>query len=304
MPERPSYTYTCRNTGCQGERQFQNAPPEWFQGKGLSIPTNCPSCRTWLDEQADEDATCTACTYRFRIPKGVKIMFHRNEGVWTLPVLCKRCQEDPQWARLAVHVGGRTGVQKSPNQRVFRQTNSETGPELIEKLKESLARNNKSSMRPTKVEMIMELRHYKGINSGRRADAESLYEHILAVEKVEWRPDLRIPREDRGGHRGGLARAFGVDVNNEGAVVDHLTAIAHNTNSDEVFQFKSRTIGRNGHVNESTIKIDQRTGVLLVINDSPRNFGRSQVIAPRTAFVPTASDHFSKPIERGDWTAE
>ncbi len=266
MPELPSHTYTCRNKGCQGERQFQGAPPEWFQEKGLSTPTNCRTCRVWLDGQTDEDVTCTACSYQFRVPKGVKIMFHRNEGVWISPVLCKRAR--------------RTDDRKRCDPRTIQRADAKKSNESIEKLEELLTRKGITPAPPISIDMIREIRHYKVLRTAKYRSSETLYEHILFDET-------------NGGHRSSLSNALQVDIDAEQSIVDQLARIAHNSNPDEVFQFRG---------GKSAVKIERSTGILLIINSEPRSLGSSTVSAPRTAFVPNSPEYFAKQVHEGKWT--
>ncbi len=93
---RESQSYSCKNKGCPSGGRFEGAPIAWFRERGLSEPSNCPSCKAWKSAQTDEEIRCSACGNARRIPAGVKVMFHRHEGIWQTPSYCRPCESDPE----------------------------------------------------------------------------------------------------------------------------------------------------------------------------------------------------------------
>lgn len=92
MAELPQYPYECQCKGHAGSsRTFTAAPPEWFAGKGISTPRNCPDCRTWIKAQADETKSCD-CGIRFRISARAKISQHKKVGPYVDPTQCRQCE--------------------------------------------------------------------------------------------------------------------------------------------------------------------------------------------------------------------
>ncbi len=279
MPELPSYTYTCRNRGCQGERHFQGAPPEWFQSKGLSTPTNCRSCKTWLDAQTDEDVTCSACSYRLRVPKGVKIMFHRNDGSWKTPTYCARCESNPEWRQRAKICNRRLRFRTTTNLDGSLHVRAGAGQRAVQHVVNYLQARQITTPPVTKVELIRHKQQYQALNSFSEPES-TLFDHILL-------------HEVNGGHRSSLAEAFDLNENDVDAIVDKLAEIANNTNQNEILQFSSRG---------SIVKVERETGVMLVINTLPRSIAGSKVIVPRTAFVPSSEFKFVDSVRTGKWS--
>ena len=93
MSELPKHPYACVNTGCVNGHMsiFYAAPPEWFAGRGISEPKNCPNCREWRRRQSDSVHKCQGCGYAIRQTVGAKRAFHRHEGAYQVPTHCRRC---------------------------------------------------------------------------------------------------------------------------------------------------------------------------------------------------------------------
>lgn len=278
---RPSHTYVCRNSGCQGDRNFEDAPPEWYQEKGISTPTNCKPCRAWLAVQVDEDVSCNACAHSWRIPQGVKIMHHRNEGVWQRPSYCNRCLDDPDWRRRAEARIRQRQIRVDQAPYVVQRTAGADARTLIQRLEEELQAKGVVATRATKLAIASDLGSYKSARS-RRADGltESRLEHIFSLE------------ED-GGHFGSLSIAAGVQSVDD--VVDYLSILAYNDNPNEVFEFASTSPPN------TVVKVDRRTGVFVAIDLASHTIGGAQVMMPRTAFRPDRDDGLSKEVRRGRW---
>ncbi len=86
--------YECQNQGCE-TFEFEGADEEWYWDHGMDTPRNCPDCREWKKEQEDEVFTCSVCGNKRFVSRGVKIMYHKNEGVWEDPEWCLPCERDP-----------------------------------------------------------------------------------------------------------------------------------------------------------------------------------------------------------------
>lgn len=283
------HTYDCRNRGCQGGGTFDAAPPSWFEERGLSNPTNCPSCRAWKNEQADEDVSCSACGFRWRVPKAVKVMVHTNEGPWTRPSLCTRCSADPAWRRRAERRRQRVRIRRTKDGDRRGLSVLDRSASLVAELEGALAAKGVTTTRTTRVVIPSDIKSYQGVTrtvksyqSFTKTDGkyETLYEHILF-------------REQSGGHFDGLAAAFRVAADVE--VVYKLAALANNVNSDEAFQFES------GSPTHTLVKVDRQTGVFVSIATRPRMIGNRQVVVPRTAFLPDKPSYLAKQVQSGRW---
>lgn len=95
MGEQAQHPYNCMNRGCSNgfESTFYAAPPEWFSGKGINTPKNCPDCKSWKKSQSDSMHRCKSCGYSIRQSRGVKLMHHKKEGVYTPPSECRQCKD-------------------------------------------------------------------------------------------------------------------------------------------------------------------------------------------------------------------
>ena len=95
MADRPQHPYECQNFGCPNGHLsvFLAAPPEWFEGKGLSTPRGCPDCRRWIDAQIDSAHSCRVCSWVIRQPARYKISYHKKEGPYETPRHCEGCLE-------------------------------------------------------------------------------------------------------------------------------------------------------------------------------------------------------------------
>ena len=94
MPEKAQHPYECTAKGHQGgSRTFLAAPPEWYEGKGISTPKNCPDCRKWVKAQTDERKRCASCGTEFRITANAKISYFKKDGPYVPVTECGRCQD-------------------------------------------------------------------------------------------------------------------------------------------------------------------------------------------------------------------
>ena len=93
MSERIQHPYACVNKGCANgfESIFFGAPPEWFAGKGISEPKNCPDCRDWRRSVQDSKYHCVGCGYLIPQSASAKKAFHRHEGPYIPPSQCREC---------------------------------------------------------------------------------------------------------------------------------------------------------------------------------------------------------------------
>lgn len=274
MNELPGSTYQCRNKGCSGDRSFEAAPPSWFAERGLSEPSNCPVCKDWKNAQTDEDVACSACQFQWRVPSGVKIMFHKTEGAWDAPSYCRRCEDDPDWRRRAENREKRRRAPNRESERKYRETEERGSTDLIERLDLALG-GRSTSVNP--VSLPAKLSEYQGLVTLGKSK-ETLFEHILFPEEA-------------GGHFASLSAAFG--VNSHQAVIDGLAQLAQNENHEEVSEFSQ---GKG-----TTVKVDRRTGVFVAIANQPRTIGSTQVVTPRTAFRPSSETYFADKVAKGKW---
>lgn len=92
--DRPSQTYSCQNVGCSNGfgSSFEAAPEEWFKSKGMTLPKNCPACKTWKDSQTDELRRCAECREPVRITANFKKSYHKSIGPWQAPRECQSCR--------------------------------------------------------------------------------------------------------------------------------------------------------------------------------------------------------------------
>lgn len=93
MAEKIQHPYECLCKGhVDGSKTFLAAPPEWYAEKGLDTPKNCPSCKSWMKSQADEQRAC-ACGSRIRISHKRKISHHKKVGPYEPIEECGPCSE-------------------------------------------------------------------------------------------------------------------------------------------------------------------------------------------------------------------
>lgn len=91
-------TYACNSAGHVGhDRDFEAAPEEWYEEKGLSPPRHCPDCRDWIREQEDAGdvtITCAECHVEFVVSANRRISHHKGTGPWVYPRYCDGCEHD------------------------------------------------------------------------------------------------------------------------------------------------------------------------------------------------------------------
>lgn len=106
------HAYECQAKGHEGgSRTFLAAPPEWFSGKGISTPKNCPDCRVWVKSQTDEKIAC-ACGAKVRISARAKISQFKKVGPYEPTTECRDCRDGKRPAKGAKRRPDRTERQK------------------------------------------------------------------------------------------------------------------------------------------------------------------------------------------------
>ncbi|MFI5709000.1 hypothetical protein [Kribbella sp. NPDC051620] len=94
MADQPSEIYSCQCQGCPNGfgSSFSAAPESWWAEKGMTPPKNCPDCRAWVKEQADEALRCQGCGSVIRVPARYKISHHKRIGQYVNPRECRECE--------------------------------------------------------------------------------------------------------------------------------------------------------------------------------------------------------------------
>ena len=287
-PPRPTETYQCHNKGCQSGQPFDAAPRVWFRERGMSNPSNCPSCKAWKDSQRDEDVTCRACGFNRRIPAGVKAMYHKNEGVWTTPLYCRLCEEDPERRTAGLLRHSRKAIVSMLSTIIVRRRSGAHGAALIDGLRREVRLNGITPGGPQVYALACNVSDYANASVYDRYNnrVESKQDHILSLET-------------NGGHFGTLSLAAGV-VSQDGVVV-YIASIARNISNTAQFRQMNLSTGR---IDRNTVvKVDLTTGVFVVIDIRPQIVNGVDKIFPRTAFRPNNPDHYAKKIRDGKWVA-
>lgn len=267
---KPSHTYQCRNRGCQSGGSFEAAPPPWWRETGLSEPSNCPSCREWKKSQADDDVSCEACGFTRRIPAGVKIMFHTNEGVWNPPAHCKRCTEDPEWRRRAEARARRLAARPKRSSRIQRVLPEATATAQLSRLDQIMRETQLSGIPKYALEIATSVDVYRRVKVG----TETKHQHLLAPEA-------------RGGHRDSLMAASG--GTSDGELVAYMSWLAHNTNHDDVYEFREAST--------TIAKVDRKTGFMLALQTTPIQCNGVSVLMPRTGYITDGINGLSKYVD-------
>lgn len=114
--ERPQAQYECIQAGHHfGSRVFDDSPPEKWLGEGKSLPLACHTCRKWKTNQRDEEAQCASCGAVMQITAKYKVAYHRHQGVFEMPKLCKRCTDNPR-PKMVATMPPRPGVRNPKNE--------------------------------------------------------------------------------------------------------------------------------------------------------------------------------------------
>jgi hypothetical protein len=272
---RPTETYKCQNRGCQIGGSFEAAPRAWFRDKGLSDPSNCPSCKQWKDSQADEDVACAACGFSRRIPAGVKQMHHKNVGAWESPEYCRRCEEDPEWRERGLRRARRLALRALRDQALQRERARHRTVDALDGLGTAMRAQGLAG-RPSKPFAISRsIEAYRASGGGRVASRAT---HLLALEA----------NDGTGGHREALERAAGTTTDQ--GLLDYMADLAYNTQHNEVLEFWEG--------DATAIKVDRRSGFMLAINAWPQRAHGMSTLLPRTGFFPT-SPQFQRNLQQG-----
>lgn len=99
--DREQHEYSCHAPSCH--EVFFKAPPAWFEGRGMSEPKFCDTCRSWFRLQESIGITtviCIACGHGWSAPPEYRISYYKRIGDWDVDhetLLCKRCENDPSW---------------------------------------------------------------------------------------------------------------------------------------------------------------------------------------------------------------
>ena len=158
MAELPQHPYECRCKGHEsGGRTFFAAPPEWFHGKGISTPKNCPDCRKWINSQTDEMATC-ACGAKISISARKKINRFKNEGPYVPITECPSCQQGRRPPK---------GIKKRPDRKQREKIKEDEKPSEFSALLPGIA--------PEARTLITSGKYYTDLIPGK---AETRIEHI------------------------------------------------------------------------------------------------------------------------------
>lgn len=235
----------------------------------MSPPANCPSCLAWRRAQTDEDIACAACTHAWRIPKGVKIMFHRNEGVWALPSHCRRCEGDPDRRRREDERQRDARHQTSRSAEPLR-TGSQEGTGLaVALLAKGIAATN---LNPVALSRSLDT-YNNQMTFDNHGNRETVLQHVQR-------------------HFDGIADAFGTDSPQR--IIDIIADISLNTNQEQVYEFNEgdRTI----------IKVDVASGVMIAIPTFARRQDGVSMMLPRTALRKSTSS-IKKKVVDGTWVA-
>lgn len=228
-PDRAGQTYQCQCRGCTSGGSFEAAAEEWWRGKGLTPPRNCPSCREWIKEQADEKADCEACGWQIPVSAKRKIFFHKREGRWNPPKTCSRCESDPTWAQHAAQ------ARRSIRSKRAEKKCDRRKPSLVK----TLERNGAFPTQLSGIELSSDLSWWETtFTEYRKEGLQSLYVHVVSR------------------HGDQIANATGLTTDRE--IVQYLSTLAKADDSSRFVEFRQ---------NESAIvKLDTMTRVAMIVD--------------------------------------
>lgn len=97
--------HECINVGCRGNGKFEMSEKdeEWYMSKFGDYPKSCPECRKWKKEQSDFEYRCHICYERNLVTVAQIIGFHKYQGRWETPTVCKLCENPDRAHRIQLY---------------------------------------------------------------------------------------------------------------------------------------------------------------------------------------------------------
>ena len=223
-----SQTYICYNKGCSSGGSFEAAPESWFRERGLTPPRNCPSCREWIKQQADESVECSACSWMIPVSAKRKISFHKREGRWQVPSMCTRCTLDPDRARRAAESKRRVRRAQRPK---------DVDPERAAELLDIVVTLNKYPGSPRSISISPDPIWWQQTTRDYREGTETLWSHIVSDHgnEIQTYAALSSPAQ----------------------VPGYISDLASSTDGNRVVQFTQ---------GDKVVKLDIMTSVALIFD--------------------------------------